>query len=435
LAIEIQKHPSIEEVAVFTIQSTDTWMTPIISFLQDGHLPQNTDEARKIKKRAARFTILNDVLYKRGFSMPYLKCVDEEEAKYILEEVHGGICGDHAGSRSLVNKVIRAGYFWPTMQGDAADIVRRCDRCQRYGNVQRLSAEKMTTIASPWPFAQWGIDIVGPLPQGKGQVKFLLVAIDYFTKWVEAEALATITEARIRSFVWKNIICRFGIPLTIISDNGRQFDSQGFRDFCSDLGIKNQFSSPGHPQANGQTEVTNRTLLKIIKTKLDEAKGAWPEELPSVLWAYRTTARTPTGETPFRLTYGTEAVIPVEVGVTSIRRGTFRDGLNDEELRFNLDCLDEVRDNASGRMTKYQKKMAEYYNKRVKLRRLDIGDLVLHKVTIATKDPTQGKLGPTWEGPYRVIHYSRQGSYHLETMDGQKLPRPWNIEHLKKYHE
>ena len=112
--------------------------------------------------------------------------------------------------------------------------------------------------------------------------------------------------------------------MTIISDNGRQFDSQGFREFYSNLGIKNQFSSPGHPQANGQTEVTNRTLLKIIKTRLDDAKGAWPKELPNVLWAYRTTARTPIGETPFRLTYGTEAVIPVKVGVTSIRRGTFQ---------------------------------------------------------------------------------------------------------------
>ena len=301
--------------------------------------------------------------------------------------------------------------------------------------MQRLPVEKLTTIACPWPFAQWRIDIVDPLPQGKGQVKFLLVAIDYFTKWVEAEALATITEARIRSFVWKNIICRFGIPLTIISDNGRHFDSQGFREFCLNLGIKNQFSSPGHPQANGQTEVTNQTFLKIIKTKLDDAKGAWPEELPNVLWAYRTTARTLTGETPFRLIYGTKAVIPVEVGVTSIRRGMFSEGLNDNELRLNLDFLDEVRDNASSKMTKYQKKMVEYYNKSVKLRRLDIGDLVLRKTTTATKNPTQGKLGPTWEGPYRVIHYSRQGSYHLETMDGQRLPRPWNIEHLKKYHQ
>ena len=141
----------------------------------------------------------------------------------------------------------------------------------------------MTTITSPWPFAQWGIDIISPLPLSKGQVKFLLVAIDYFTKWVEAKALATITEAKIQNFVWKNIICRFGIPLTIISDNGQQFDSHGFRDFYSGLGIKNQFSSLGHPRANGQTEVMNRTLLRIIKTKLDDAKGAWPNELPNVL--------------------------------------------------------------------------------------------------------------------------------------------------------
>ena len=195
--------------------------------------------------------------------------------------------------------------------------------------------------------------------------------------------------------------------MTIISDNGSQFDSQGFRDFYSNLGIKNQFSSPGHPQANGQIEVTNRTLLKIIKTKLDDAKDAWPEELPNVLWAYKTTARTPTGETPFRLTYGTEAVIPVEVGVTSVRRGTFNEECNDDELRLNLDCLDKVRDNASSKMTKYQLKMAEYYNTRDKLRQLDIGDLVLRKTTTATKDPTQGKPGPTWEGPYQVVHYSR----------------------------
>ena len=200
-------------------------MTPIISFLQDGHLPQDIDKAKNIKKRAARFTVLNETLYKRGFSMPYLKCVDEEEAKYILEEIHEGVCGDHAGPRSLVSKVIQTGYFWPTMQADVVELIKRCDKCQRFENVQRLSTEKLTTITSPWPFSQWGIDIVGPLPIGKGQVKFLLVAINYFTKWVEAEALATITEAKIRSFVWKNIICRFGILMTIISDNGRQFDN------------------------------------------------------------------------------------------------------------------------------------------------------------------------------------------------------------------
>ena len=115
LAMEVQKHPSIKKVPTFTIQSVNSRMTPIMSFLQDRHLPQNTEEAKKVKKRAARFTILNDALYKRGFSMSYLKCVDEEEARYILEEIHGGVYGNHANPRSLVNKVVRTGSFWPTM--------------------------------------------------------------------------------------------------------------------------------------------------------------------------------------------------------------------------------------------------------------------------------------------------------------------------------
>ena len=111
LNMEVQKRPSIKEVPTFAIQSTNSWMTPIVSFLQDEHLPQDVEEAKKIKKKAVRFMILNDVLYKRGFSMPYLKCVDEDEAKYILEEVHEGVCRDHVGPRSLVSKVIRTGYF------------------------------------------------------------------------------------------------------------------------------------------------------------------------------------------------------------------------------------------------------------------------------------------------------------------------------------
>ena len=130
LEMEVQKHPSIEEVPTFAIQKASSWMTPIMAFIQDGHFPQDTTEAKKVRKRAARFMILNDTLYKRGFSMPYLKCVDEEEAKYILEEIHQGICEDHTGPRLLVNKAIRTGYFWPTMQMDAVELVKKCDRCQ-----------------------------------------------------------------------------------------------------------------------------------------------------------------------------------------------------------------------------------------------------------------------------------------------------------------
>uniref|UniRef100_A0A2N9FAH3 Uncharacterized protein n=1 Tax=Fagus sylvatica TaxID=28930 RepID=A0A2N9FAH3_FAGSY len=433
--IEVQHSPSHLEEELSPINVSNSWMTPIINYLEDETLPSDPVEARKLKVRCTRFVLIQGILYKRGFSLPYLRCLDKAEANYVMREVHEGICGNHSGARSLVHKLIRAGYYWPTMQKDVVSYVRACDKCQRFGNLIHSPPETLTPMTAPWPFAQWGLDIMGPLPVGRRQLKFLVVGIDYFTKWVEAEPLATITEKNIRGFVWKAIICRFGIPRAFISDNGRQFDNSPFREFCEELGIHNHYSSPGHPQANGQVEVTNRSLLKMIKTRLEGAKGLWPEELPNILWAYRTTARTPTGETPFRLTYGTEAVIPVEVGLTTWRTNNYDEVSNDAQLRSNLDLVDEVRDQAEARTRVYQQRMARYYDRRVKHREFKVGDLVLRKVTLATKDPTQGKLGPTWEGPYRVVKFHRRGTYHLEKLDGNALPHPWNAEHLKKYYQ
>ena len=219
---------------------------------------------------------------------------------------------------------------------------------------------------------------------------------------MEAEPLATITEKNIRSFVWRCIICRFGIPWVLVSDNGKQFDDESFWDFCSQLGNKNHYSSPAHPQANGQVEVTNRSLLKIIKTRLEEAKSIWPEELPRVLWAYRTIAKTPTGETPFRLTYGNEAVIPAKIGLTSYKVDNHDEGRNDEAIRLQLDLVDEVRAIAEQRLARYQDHMAKHYNSRVRHRDFKVGDLVLRKVMGAARDLTQGKLSPNWKGPYRI---------------------------------
>ena len=155
--------------------------------------------------------------------------------------------------------------------------------------------------------------------------------------------MATITEKSIRGFVWRCIICRFSIPKVLVSDNGKQFNNDSFWDFCSQLRIRNHYSSPAYPQANGQVEVMDRSLLKIIKTQLEGAKGIWPEELLSIIWAYRTTARTPTGETPFWLMYGNEAVIPAEVRLTSYREHNHDESRNDEAIRLQLNLVDEVR--------------------------------------------------------------------------------------------
>ena len=176
-------------------------------------------------------------------------------------------------------------------------------------------------------------------------------------------------------------------------------------------------------------------MLKIIKTRLKKAKGVWPDELPGVLWAYRTTVRTPTGETPFKLAYESEAVIPVEVHMANHRVTMYQDKDNKEQLRLNLDLIDKVRTNAEERTARYKNLMARQYDAMVKPRRFNIGDLVLKKVSLAIKNPAHRKLGLNWEGPYRIINCKRQGSYYLETLDERKLEHPWNVEHLRRYYQ
>lgn len=168
-----------------------------------------------------------------------------------------------------------------------------------------------------------------PFPITMQQLKSLVVGIKYFTKWVESKPLATIMEKNFCSFVWKSIICWFGILRVFISDNGKQFDNDAFRDFCNHLEIKNHYSSPTHPQVNGQVTVINWSLLKLIKTRLEGANGIWSDELPSILWAYRATAWTRTRETVFRLAFKSEAVIPVEVEIVSYRIAHHNKGKNE----------------------------------------------------------------------------------------------------------
>ena len=145
------------------------------------------------------------------------------------------------------------------------------------------------------------------------------MAVDYFTKWVEAEALANIRDVDVKKFVWKNIVTRFGVLDSLIFNNGLQFDSRAFREFCCNLGIKNRYSTPAYPQSNGQAEATNKAIVNGLKKRLDGAKSRWAEELPNVLWAYRTTPRRFTRETSFSLTYGAESMIPTEVNLCSAR--------------------------------------------------------------------------------------------------------------------
>ena len=169
----------------------------------------------------------------------------------------------------------------------------------------------------------------------------MLVNTNYFTKWVETEPLANIRDADAKKFVWNNIVTRFGILRTLISNNRLQFDSKAFRRYCCDLGITNRYSTSAYPQGNGQVEVVNKVIVGGLKKRLDDAKGKWVEELPHILQTYRTTPRRSTGETPFSMTYGAEAVIPLEIRFSTLRTSSFTPSSNDRLLEKSLDLIEE----------------------------------------------------------------------------------------------
>ncbi|GKB80141.1 reverse transcriptase domain-containing protein, partial [Tanacetum coccineum] len=215
--VEELKEKSINAAEVLAVveEEGDTWMTPIFKYLSDGTLLAEGKKARAAKRKSWRFLKINGILYKKSFLGPWLRCMGPLQANYVLREIHEGSCNMHADTRSVVAKALR--------------IVHK--------PVPRNPQQRLSPITSLWPFYKWGIDIAGPFPEGPKKVKFLIVAIDYFTKWIEAKPVATITGSQIKKFMWDNIVCRFGLPGEIISDNGKQFQANPFKDWCEKLCI------------------------------------------------------------------------------------------------------------------------------------------------------------------------------------------------------
>ncbi|XP_074355338.1 uncharacterized protein LOC141694879 [Apium graveolens] len=326
ISLEIEEIHSIPEVEVMQVDEApkETWMTHIIAYIYKGTLPEDKFKARQLRYQAAR------------------------------------ICGNHSGGNSLAIKVLRQGYYWPTMKEDATNFVRACDRCQRFANYSSMPAKLLTPI---------------------------------------------------------------------------RFDSKELRQLCEDLKIKKESAAVYHPQSNGQTEAVNKIIKHTLKTKLYEHKGNWPKELPKVLWSYNTTPRSTTGESPFMLTYGYEAMVLVEVGSGSLRRDCYVEEDAEVNQRLHFDIFEETRENSQLRLAEYQQGAARYYNKKVNGQLLRVGDLLLRKVMPNTKNPYHGVFGANWKGPYKIKAILWKGTYHLEDLEGKLVPRAWNAEHLRKYYQ
>ncbi|GJZ20910.1 reverse transcriptase domain-containing protein [Tanacetum coccineum] len=226
-------------------------------------------------------------------------------------------------------------------------------------------------------------------------------------------------------------LSKFGLPREIISDNGKQFRDNPFKDWCEKLCIRQHFASVKHPQTNGLVERANRSLGEGIKARLGARNKKWMEELSHVLWAHRTMIKSSNGDTPFSLTYGTEAVIPAEIGMPTLRTAEVDLVQNNEALEINLDLLEERREQAAIREAKSKARMEKYYNSKVKNTSFKPGDLV-YRNNDASRTEDTGKLGPKWEGPYEVTKALGKGAYKLRDRDGKQLPRTWNVSNLKK---
>nr|ABB46826.1 retrotransposon protein, putative, Ty3-gypsy subclass [Oryza sativa Japonica Group] len=260
------------------------WRTPFVKYFKSGWFPEDEAEAKCLQLRAAKYKIVSGQLYRSGVLQPLLRCISFAEGEEMAKEIHQGLCGAHQATRTVASKVFRQGVYWPTVLKVCVEQVKKCESCQRHGRSQTAPQYELQPIAPIWPFARWGLDIIGPFPVVRNGYKFAIVAIQYFSRWIEAEPLKAITSAAVQKFVWKNFVCRFGVPKKFITDNGKQFNSSKFKELCEGLNLEIRFTSVAHPQSNGAAERANGKILEALKKRLKgAAKGKWPDEMLSVL--------------------------------------------------------------------------------------------------------------------------------------------------------
>jgi transposase InsO family protein len=242
-----------------------------------------------------------------------------------MQEAHGSSSyvihvGSHFSTKTTTFKIIRKGYYWPLIFHDSYVFSMSCDKCQNFVGKERLSAMPLQPVLPDFPFSKWGLDFIGSInPPYSTRKVFILIAIDYFTKWVEFVPLKHSTDVRVISFLENNIFSRFSLPLEIITDNGPTFISIKLTQFLAKLGVKNFMSSSYYPQGNRKSESNNKNMVRIIKRLIEDKPCQWHTLLTYALWEDRTTAKVTTSCTPFHLVYGQEALLPTKMELSSLR--------------------------------------------------------------------------------------------------------------------
>ncbi|RDX76295.1 Gypsy retrotransposon integrase-like protein 1, partial [Mucuna pruriens] len=364
-------------------------------YLKRGVYPPKATEndMRTLRRLAIGFLLSGAILYKRSVDSTLLCYIDDCEAREIME-VHGRAFGTHANGHTVAHKILRAGYYWSKMEYDCCQHVKRCMNCQMYADDIHMAPSILHNLTSPWPFSMWALDMIGLIePKASNGHRFILVAIDYFTKWVEVASYANVTKSMVTKFIKKDIICCYGLPVCIIMDNGTNLNNKMMTELCEQFKIKHHNSTPHCPKMNKAIEVANKNIKKIIQKMVVTYKD-WHDMLPYALHGYRTSVRTSTGATPYSLVYGTEAVLLVEVEIPSLRvlaKAKLDESEWVESWLDQLNLIEEKCLTAVCHGQLYQRRMKNTFNRRVKPRVLMERDFVLKKRLPNVKDP-RGKI-------------------------------------------
>ncbi|MCO5555202.1 hypothetical protein L7F22_008745 [Adiantum nelumboides] len=384
-------------------------------------------------KEAEDYVLIEDNLYRRGKDDQLRMCATEEEYVLILQQAHSGQAGGHFSAEKMAKSISYAGIWWPTLFMDAEEFVKRCNDCQRTKTPRGRDDMPLRPMMGARPFAKWGIDFVGPCPPAyKSHVQYIIVAMDYLTKWVEAKTTTKNDAKTTAQFLYENIFTRYGLPIEIVSDRGTHFINEMIEQLLDEFMVIHQKSSPYHPQANGQAESTNKILVTILTKIVSESRADWDQKLHSALWAYRVAYKTSIGMTPFNMVYGIQAILPLEFLIPTLRVAKKLEWTGHElsEQIDVLEKLDETRLRAVASIYAQKRNMKSFFDQHVINKEFAIGDYIL----VYTLKQHSRKMQKRGNGPYVIQDILLSGAIKLETLKGEEMPNWISGCRLKKYH-